>query len=164
LAKGGERGLGASRSGTRLLSTAVESSSVCPGTSSTQPVERSSASGATTSEVARLVPVLGRPPTDFELLQAIYKRHRDEYANFPESSRATQSAVPIDIPVIARELGADSNSVFGRLYHHPDPLYPTYSPDGKSGKGLFIAQPATANDLIVFPVLEAALAGLWQER
>lgn len=104
-----------------------------------------------------------RPPTDFELLQAIYKRHRDEYANFPEGSRATKNAVPIDIPAIATELGVDPNSVFGRLYHHLDPIYSTYSPDGRR-KGLFIAQPGTAKDLIVFPVLEAALAGLWQER
>ena len=110
------------------------------------------------------MPVVRRPPTDFELLLAICKRHRDEYANFPEGSRATKNAVPIDIPAIASELGVDPNSVFGRLYHHLDPLYSTYSPDRKSRKGLFIAQPGTAKDLIVFPVLEAALAGLWQER
>lgn len=104
-----------------------------------------------------------RPPTDFELLQAIYKRHRGEYADFPEGSRATKLAVPIDIPAIASELGVDPNTVFGRLYHHLDPIYSTYSPDG-SRKGLFIAQPGTAKDLVVFPVLEAALAALWQER
>jgi hypothetical protein len=119
---------------------------------------------ATTSAASKLVPVVRRPPTDFGLLQAIHKRHRDEYANFPEGSRATKNAVPIDIPAIAGELGIDPNSVFGRLYHHLDPLYSTYSPDGKSRKGLFIAQPGTAKDLIVFPVLEAALAGLRQQR
>ena len=48
-----------------------------------------------------------RPPTDFELLLAIYKRHRDEYATFvkgAQGSRASKIAVPIDIPAIADEL------------------------------------------------------------
>jgi hypothetical protein len=95
-----------------------------------------------------------RPPTDFELLQAIYKRHRDEYVNFDQESRPHKNAVPIDIPAIASDLGVDPGSVFGRLYHHLDPLYSTPSPDGRSRKGLFVAQPGTAKDIIVFPVLE----------
>jgi hypothetical protein len=48
------------------------------------------------------VPWTKPPPTDFELLRAIYKRHRDEYA---ESIASGQSIVmvPIDLPGIAQK-------------------------------------------------------------
>lgn len=71
--------------------------------------------------------------------------------------------MPIDIPAIAQDIGADADTVFGRLYHHLDPLYGTQNEDG-SRKSLFIAQPGTTKDRINFPLLEAALAGLWQQR
>jgi hypothetical protein len=99
------------------------------------------------------------PPTDFQLLWAIYERHRDEY----REGQQTRIDVPIDIPAIAQDLGVGVNSVFGRLYHHVDPLYGTQNEDG-SRKALFMAQPGTTKDRINFPILEAALAGLWQQR
>jgi hypothetical protein len=66
-----------------------------------------------------------RPPTHFDLLRAIWEQHRDEYENYVEDvgSRETKVFVPIDIPAVAAELGADVNSVFGGLYYHLDPLY-----------------------------------------
>jgi hypothetical protein len=72
------------------------------------------------------------PPTDFQLLRAIYERHRDEYLE----GHQTRIDVPIDIPAIAQDLGVGVNSVFGRLYHHLDPLYGTQNEDG-SRKTLF---------------------------
>jgi hypothetical protein len=103
-----------------------------------------------------------RPPTDFQLLRAIHERHRDEYLISAQGG-ATRVDVAIDIPAIAEDLGVDANSVFGRLYHHLDPLYGTESADGFR-KALFIAQPGTTKDRINFPLLEAVLAGLWQQR
>jgi hypothetical protein len=52
-----------------------------------------------------------KPPTDFQLLRAIYERHRDEYL----ASVQTRVDVPIDIPAIAQDLGVDAKMVFGRL-------------------------------------------------
>jgi hypothetical protein len=44
-----------------------------------------------------------------------------------------------------------------------DPLYGTQNEDG-SRKALFIAQPGTTPDRMNFPLLEAVLSGLWQQR
>lgn len=103
------------------------------------------------------------PPTDFQLLRAIYERHRGDYLTSIKKGGHAKIAVPIDIPAIAQDIGADADTVFGRLYHHLDPLYGTQNEDG-SRKSLFIAQPGTTKDRINFPLLEAALAGLWQQR
>jgi hypothetical protein len=49
-----------------------------------------------------------RPPTDFELLRAIYERHRDDFRAYVDVedpvNRGTKVMVPIDIPAIAGEL------------------------------------------------------------
>jgi hypothetical protein len=114
----------------------------------------------------RLVRPVTRPPTDFELLRAIYERHRDEYATFvkgAEGSRASKIAVPIDIPAIADELEVDVDSVFGRLYYHLDPLYEQRNEDG-SRKAFFMPWAGPNRNCINFPLLEAVLAGLWQQR
>jgi hypothetical protein len=65
-----------------------------------------------------------RPPTDFELLTAIYDRHRGEYESaLARDARLNEIFVPIDIPAIADKLGIDQYTVFGRLYYHLDPKY-----------------------------------------
>jgi hypothetical protein len=103
------------------------------------------------------------PPTDLQLLRAIYERHRGDYVAAVQQGVHARIAVPIDIPAIAQDLGVNADSVFGRLYHHLDPLYGTQSPDGLR-KALFIPQPGEAKDRVNFPLLEAVLAGLWQQR
>jgi hypothetical protein len=107
---------------------------------------------------------LGRPPTDFELLKAVYELHRDEY-------RATGPAapifLPINIPQIATNLGVADQIVFGRLYYHLDLKY-AQEPDPAAGrtarKSFFAKQVGDLVNAINFPLLEAVLAGLWQER
>jgi len=99
------------------------------------------------------------PPTDFQLLRAIYERHRDEYLE----GHQTRIDVPIDIPAIANDLGVDAQIVWGRLYYHLDPLYGTQDEDAPR-KALFMPQPETTPDRINFPLLDAVLAGLWQQR
>lgn len=70
------------------------------------------------------------PPTDFQLLRAIYERHRGDYLTSIKKGGHAKIAVPIDIPAIAQDIGADADTVFGRLYHHLDPLYGTQNEDG----------------------------------
>jgi hypothetical protein len=104
-----------------------------------------------------------RPPSDFELLRAIYQRHRGDFT-VPRAPSAVGVAVPIDIPAIAETLGTTSDAVWGRLYHHLDRIYGEAKPaDGSARRALFIPGAAEENR-INFPLLEAALAGLWQER
>jgi hypothetical protein len=66
-----------------------------------------------------------KPPTDFELLDAIYKRHRSDFEGQSEVPFGffSKIMIPIDISAIAQELGVEANSVFGRLYYHLDPKY-----------------------------------------
>lgn len=76
-----------------------------------------------------------RPPTDFELLKAIYERHREDFESSPRIQQKLGVLIPIDIPAIAESLGVNADTVFGRLYHHLDPKYaPAPSPDGSKKK------------------------------
>ena len=52
-----------------------------------------------------------RPPTDFELLDPIYQRHRRDFegqSDVPFGFFA-KIMIPIDIPAIAQNLGVDAN-------------------------------------------------------
>lgn len=110
-----------------------------------------------------------RPPTDYELLRAIYERHHDEFVG-PRVDAPTGVFLPIDIPAIAATLGTDADTVFGRLYHHLDQVYGESPPDGSDGwtrwgrKAFFSPSLGTETNCVNFPLLEAVLAGLWQER
>jgi hypothetical protein len=122
--------------------------------------EGSSAHRVTLSDVAR-------PASDFDLLRAIYERHRDDFSAYVEddpSSREAKVMVPIDVPTIADTLGVDSDSVFGRLYFHLDRVYGE-EPDSQGRRKAFFT-PRAGNDknCVNFPLLEAVLAGLWQQR
>lgn len=104
--------------------------------------------------------VAKRPPTDFKLLRAISERHRDDYAR----SNSTKALVAIDIPQIADELSVDVNSVFGRLYYHLDPLY-GQEKDAKGAQEVFFTPVAgSESNCVNFPLPEAVLASLWQQR
>ena len=106
-----------------------------------------------------------RPPSDFELLKAICERHERDYEERRTGPERTGVAVPIDIPAIAESLGTNADSVAGRLYHHLNRVYSEERPaDGSAPRPLFIRQGNGEANLINFPLLEAALAGLWQER
>jgi hypothetical protein len=108
-----------------------------------------------------------RPPSDFDLLKAIYERHAADFSAYVEDapSRHTKIMVPIDIPAIATELGVDPDSVFGRLYFHLDPTY-GQEPDSTGRRKAFFMPVAgdDDNNCVNFPLLEAVLAGLWQQR
>jgi hypothetical protein len=109
----------------------------------------------------RPVPRAKRPPTDFELLRAIYVRHRNEYAR--AGRPGSEVMLPIDIPAIASDLRVDVNSIFGRLYYHLDPLYGEENEEG-ARKAFFMPVPGDDPDRVNFPLLEAVYAGLWQQR
>jgi len=103
-----------------------------------------------------------RPPTDFELLKAIYAEHHAEYVG----TDPPRVEVAIDVPAIARELGVEPNSVVGRLYHHLDRLYGETKEQaaGRPRKFLFTMVAGQKVNCVNFPMLEAVLAGLWQQR
>lgn len=107
-----------------------------------------------------------RPPTDFELLRAIYVRHEHEYGHgkLTNTGQKADVLVPIDILSIAEGLGVDPASVHGRLYHHLDRAYGEPREPGKARIVFFAPVAGNERDCVNFPLLEAVLAGLWQER
>jgi hypothetical protein len=106
-----------------------------------------------------------RPPSDFELLKTIYERHRSDYGQLTRGGRRADVFVPLDIEGIAAALGADANNVFGRLYYHLEPQY-GQPPDPKTGSRKVFFTPVAGSDVncVNFPLLEAVLSGLWQQR
>jgi hypothetical protein len=111
-----------------------------------------------------------RPPTDFELLRAIRDRHYDDYLEGRVEGRAgrhTDIFVPVDIPAVAAELGTQAHSVFGRLYYHLEELY-GQEPDTQGERKAFftprLGPDPQDRDCVNFPLLEAVLAGLWEQR
>jgi hypothetical protein len=104
-----------------------------------------------------------RPPTDLEILKEIYGRHREEFSG-SANARTSKIMVPLDVPAIARSLGVDADSIFGRLYYHLDPKYGEPAFQGRPRKVLFTPVAGEDKNCINFPLLEAVLAGLWEER
>lgn len=106
-----------------------------------------------------------RPPTDFELLRAIYELHEHEYGHgkLTPTGQKAEVLVPIDIPNVAAKLGVDTASIFGRLYYHLEQEYGEPS-DKKPRKAFFTPVAGTETNCVNFPLLEAVLAGLWQQR
>ncbi|HWB21502.1 MAG TPA: hypothetical protein VG652_01290 [Gaiellaceae bacterium] len=113
-----------------------------------------------------------RPPTDFELLKEIYARNRDQFGTYVKGaagSRLSKIFMPVDIEEIAHHFGVDKDSIFGRLYYHLEPKYGQEPAEvGGPRKAFFSPVLGDGNDserdCVNFPLLEAVLAGLWQER
>jgi hypothetical protein len=107
-----------------------------------------------------------RPPTDFQLLREIYQRHGGDFRSDAAAvaRRSSKIMVPIDIPAIADRFDVDPESIFGRLYYHLDPKYAEPALQGKPRKALFTPVAGDDENCVNFPLLEAVLAGLWQER
>jgi len=60
-------------------------------------------------------------PTDLEILSAIWNRYYDEFTSYGSSNapiRRTKNYVPVDAATIAKDLGAEPDIVFGRLYYY----------------------------------------------
>ena len=80
-------------------------------------------------------------------------------------SRGAKIFVPVDLQEIANHFGVDVDSIFGRLYYHLDPKYgEEHDRMGGARKSLFTPVAGPDRNCVNFPLLEAALASLWQER
>jgi hypothetical protein len=98
-----------------------------------------------------------KPPSDLDLLKAIWKRHREEYEQ-GRVGRASDVMVPIDVPRLAADLGISVHSVAGRLHHHLDKKH------GSGHTHLFSMQVGPDVNAVNFPLLEALLAELWEQQ
>jgi hypothetical protein len=72
--------------------------------------------------------------------------------------------VPVDIRGIAERFGVDPDSIFGRLYYHLEPTYGEPATLGEGRKEFFTPVAGQDQNCVNFPLLEAVLAGLWQQQ
>jgi hypothetical protein len=93
-------------------------------------------------------------PTNLQVLDAIYSRYYDTFADFDsKGDREHKVFVPIDIPMIARDLEVDPDIVFGRLYYHLDHQY-AYRKDNNVRVHLFVKDDIPKiRDAVNFPYL-----------
>ncbi|KAA6178937.1 hypothetical protein F3K50_03840 [Pseudomonas marginalis] len=108
-----------------------------------------------------------QPPSDLKILNVIYKLYYEEFKNFAQESdvqngRVSKIHVPIDCKMIARELGVDSDIVFGRLYYHLEQKY-GYKRDDASKVVFFSLGVGPDRHCVNFPLLACVLAGLQEE-
>ena len=59
------------------------------------------------------------PPTDLELVQAIYDLHVDDYVQGAKGEE--KGMVPLDVDAVAARLGVEPVSVRGWLHYHLNP-------------------------------------------
>jgi hypothetical protein len=115
-----------------------------------------------TSRVERLAIRLcwrrGRPPTDFELLRAVYERHDADWASSDE--RETRIFLPIDIPAIADDLGINGDMVFGRLYHDLNQKHQQREPE-KPSIVFFTPVAGTEANCVNWPLLVGVPPSAW---
>lgn len=105
----------------------------------------------------------GRPVTDLELLKEIHRRHDLDFRE-RVGNRSSKIMVPIDIPAITAHFGLDTDSVFGRLYYHLDLKYGEEPKEGHARKVFFTPKAGHDVNCVNFPLVEAVLAGLWQQQ
>lgn len=109
-----------------------------------------------------------KPPSDLKILDVIYKLYYDEFQSFTQepdvqNGRVGKIHVPIDCKMIARELGVDSDIVFGRLYYHLEERY-GYKREGGSRVAFFSLGVGVDRHCVNFPLLASVLAGLQEEN
>ena len=108
-------------------------------------------------------------PTDLEILSALYKLYYKDFVAFDEKNptRDDKYIVPIDCEEVARELNADAELVFSRLYYRLNQEY-GYSkvmPDGKKLLvKVFIREPGWRKHYVHFPFMTSVLADLREKE
>ena len=106
-----------------------------------------------------------RLPTDLEILNKIYKLYYNDFVDFDENNptRKDKYIVPIDCQEVAKELNANAELVFSRLYYRLNQEY-GYSKTMSDGKELlvkvFIREPGWREHYVHFPFMTSVLADL----
>ena len=105
------------------------------------------------------------PPTDLQVLDAIYRRYYDAFVKTEGVSgpHATKNFVPIDAQSIADEFGVDPDIIFGRLYYSLEQRFGIKDKDGSSVP-FFALEVGGDVRAIHFPMMAGILAELRAER
>jgi hypothetical protein len=100
-----------------------------------------------------------KPPTDRDILSAIYDKYYDDFCAYSEDtkSRSSKIHVPIDCEEIAKKLKVDGDIVFGRLYYHLEKKHGYTQTDGAK-VSLFSMKTGEDRHTVNFPLLSALVA------
>jgi len=106
-----------------------------------------------------------RPPTDLEILEAIYKKYYLKFDSFSRENpnRSSKIYLPINIETIANQFSVNIDVIFGRLYYHLDRKYGFTDPDGTKVP-FFSIQAGSDKHVVHFPLLAAVIASLREEK
>jgi hypothetical protein len=84
--------------------------------------------------------VVDNPPTDYELVRAIYNHYYEEFVCFDSDKRSTRNYVPIDLHKMARLFDCSPHLIFAVLYDSLDARYGVHTGKGRpfvGERGLF---------------------------
>ena len=107
-------------------------------------------------------------PTDLQILNKIYDLYYDDFVAFDEENptRKEKHIVPIDCKEVAKELNADAELVFSRLYYYLNQEY-GYSkimPDGKKLLVKVYIRELGPKHYVHFPFMTSVLADLREKE
>lgn len=108
-------------------------------------------------------------PTDLEILNMIYKMYFDKYISFKQESpnRLKKAFVPIDIPLVAKNLQTETDIVFNRLYYHFEKKF-SYKKDDNLYVNFFLRSigggEQQETNCINFPYMTSVLSALRHEE
>jgi hypothetical protein len=110
-----------------------------------------------------------RVPTDKMILEVIYARYYEEFAQFShgadDQDRDTKIYVPVDLGAVARTLHVDGDIIFGRLSYYLDHKYRYQNPNGSWVHLLWLRYDKQPRPhWINFPLLASVLAGLQDDE
>lgn len=101
-------------------------------------------------------------PSDYKILKEIYKIYYDDFSNHDHSDES-RIMFPVDLALIAKNLKADKNVVFGRLYYYLSEKY-SYKTGDSTWVKFFELNAGGLGHCVNFPLLASVLASLHDER
>ena len=100
-------------------------------------------------------------PTDLQVLNTIWAEYLDTF-NQRDPTSPGSIFVAIDMDLIAKKLGVDTDIVFSRLHHHLNHKY-GYTPEGGSKVALYARKLGDREDCVNFPLMASVLADLQEQ-
>lgn len=103
-------------------------------------------------------------PTDFEILEDIYFRYKDEFRKYAkkEPDRIARIRVPVDVSEVAEACGVEEDMIFGRIFYH---FNKKYSYKDKNGDiETFFTTDKFEGLSVNFPLVASVLADKYAEK
>ena len=105
---------------------------------------------------------MSKIPTDLKILKTIYKNYIEYYLS-EKGERESKNFIPIDIEKISKQLNADPDIIFGRLFFHLEHKY-GYRQNDVLKVAFFTPVAGEEKNCIHFPYLVSIIAELKSEN